>query len=102
MAIVPRSVPTLAAVLLLLPGLAGEVFGFEQSAAPAPQEDYLPIQSLGEEPPGPPEELPRSLHAAWCLGRYDSYDVETNTFLTDNQLRRECVSPYGSGTGGVD
>ncbi|WP_165905405.1 MULTISPECIES: BA14K family protein [Rhodovulum] len=92
----------LAAGFLVLPGLGTGALGFEQNAAPAPQEDYLPIQSLGEEPPGPAEELPQSLHAAWCLGRYDTYDVGTNTFLTDNQLRRECVSPYGAGTDGAD
>ncbi|WP_074221199.1 BA14K family protein [Rhodovulum sp. ES.010] len=86
----------------MLPGLGSVALGFEQNAAPAPQEDYLPLQSLGEDPPGPTEEPPQSLHAAWCLGRYDTYDVGTNTFLTDNKLRRECVSPYGAGTGGAD
>jgi len=92
----------LSAGVLMLPALGSAALGFEQNAAPAAPQDYLPIEGLGDEPPGPSGELPKSLHAAWCLGRYDTYDVETNTFLTDNKLRRQCVSPYGNGSGGSD
>jgi hypothetical protein len=30
----------------------------------------------------------------YCLSRYRSYDVETNTFLGYDGLRHECVGPY--------
>nr|WP_246727764.1 BA14K family protein [Chelativorans sp. Marseille-P2723] len=33
-------------------------------------------------------------HVQWCLSRYRSYDVRTDTFQPYNGPRRYCISPY--------
>jgi hypothetical protein len=34
-------------------------------------------------------------HYAWCQGRYNSYDIGSNTYLPSvYAARRQCVSPY--------
>lgn len=37
----------------------------------------------------------RSAHVDWCLRRYRSYDVYSNTFQPYHGPRRVCHSPYG-------
>jgi hypothetical protein len=36
-----------------------------------------------------------SPHQAWCLNRYRSYRIQTNTYVTYGGQVRYCVSPYG-------
>ena len=33
-------------------------------------------------------------HVEWCLRRYRSYNIRTNTFVTYKGRIRECISPY--------
>ncbi|MCO6177494.1 BA14K family protein [Ciceribacter sp. RN22] len=33
-------------------------------------------------------------HYEWCIARYRSYDIRTNTFQPNFGRRRRCVSPY--------
>ena len=35
-----------------------------------------------------------TVHAAWCAGRYRSYDVRTDTYQPRHGARRYCRSPY--------
>lgn len=37
---------------------------------------------------------PRNPHVEWCLSKYRSYDIRTNTFQPFNGPRRFCNSPY--------
>ena len=37
---------------------------------------------------------PRNYHVEWCLGKYRSYDIRTNTYQPFNGPRRFCHSPY--------
>lgn len=34
-------------------------------------------------------------HVEWCLNRYRSYNVRTNTWVSYSGYVRQCVSPYG-------
>ncbi len=36
-----------------------------------------------------------SNHVEWCLNRYRSYNVRTNTWVSYSGHVRQCVSPYG-------
>lgn len=36
-----------------------------------------------------------SNHVEWCLNRYRSYDVRTNTWVAYSGRVHQCVSPYG-------
>jgi hypothetical protein len=36
-----------------------------------------------------------SRHVRWCLNRYRSYNVRTNTWVSYSGAVRQCVSPYG-------
>lgn len=36
-----------------------------------------------------------SRHVRWCLDRYRSYDVRTNTWVSYSGRVRQCFSPYG-------
>ena len=42
----------------------------------------------------PRAEYVPSAHVRWCLNRYRSYDVRTDTFQPNRGPRRYCVSPY--------
>jgi hypothetical protein len=33
-------------------------------------------------------------HIDYCLNRYQSYDVDTNTFMSYSGVRKPCISPY--------
>lgn len=36
-----------------------------------------------------------SAHVEWCLSRYRSYNVRTNTWVSYSGYVRQCISPYG-------
>ena len=36
-----------------------------------------------------------SSHVEWCLNRYRSYNVRTNTWVSYSGHVRQCISPYG-------
>jgi hypothetical protein len=36
-----------------------------------------------------------SRHVEWCLNRYRSYNVRTNTWVAYSGRVHQCVSPYG-------
>jgi hypothetical protein len=36
-----------------------------------------------------------SRHVEWCLNRYRSYNVRTNTWVAYSGHVRQCISPYG-------
>ena len=36
-----------------------------------------------------------SRHVEWCLNRYRSYNVRTNTWVSYSGRVHQCVSPYG-------
>ncbi len=38
-------------------------------------------------------QFPRA-HYQWCLKRYKTYDLFTNTYLATNGKRVQCISPY--------
>lgn len=38
--------------------------------------------------------LPRNYHVEWCLNKYRSYDVRSDTFQPYNGPRKRCNSPY--------
>lgn len=51
------------------------------------------IQPRYHEVPRRVHRLPRA-HVAWCLDRYRSYDVYSNSFQPNHGPRRQCRSPY--------
>lgn len=36
----------------------------------------------------------RDAHVAWCLDRYRSYNISTDTFMSHSGYRKYCNSPY--------
>lgn len=45
-------------------------------------------------PPPPPRGAMWDNHVRWCMGRYRSYDIGSNTFQPYGGPRQVCVSPY--------
>lgn len=45
-------------------------------------------------PPPPPPGAMWDNHVRWCMGRYRSYDIGSNTFQPYGGPRQVCVSPY--------
>ncbi|SCZ45162.1 BA14K family protein [Afifella marina] len=90
-----RSFGTAAATAFVLSmALRSVALAYDLPPAPAQDENYVQAKSKDEPAPGPAGPLPDTLHAAWCSGRYKSYDPQTDTFVSDNNFKRKCVSPY--------
>ncbi|MAY61341.1 MAG: hypothetical protein CML29_03945 [Rhizobiales bacterium] len=62
----------------------GIVGGMIVGSAIANQQQQQPVYAGGNS----------NAHVAWCLDRYRSYDIPTDTYMSHSGYRKYCNSPY--------
>jgi hypothetical protein len=77
-------------------GLAAGVIASQAFAAPA----YYPPAPVYYYPPPPPPPMQYPAYASadphiqWCAATYNSYNVQTDTWVDFQGVARRCIAPY--------